>query len=133
MAQAQGIEQTILERGAELQNMIALSADYTELVDRVERARASHSFMLDKRSEAQIKENQILELGSMQIITPARPPRKPVSAIDGKLIVLGAVASVLMGVLLTFLLEYLETLGIFRGLHKHHEKTEITPLFGNAD
>jgi uncharacterized protein involved in exopolysaccharide biosynthesis len=133
MAHAQGIEQTILERGAELQNMIALSADYTELVDRVERARASHSFMLDKRSEAQIKENQILELGSMQIITPARPPSKPVSAIDDKLIVLGAVASVLMGMLLTFLLEYLEISGVFRGLHKHHEKTEITPLLGNAD
>jgi len=127
-AKAQAIQEVIQVREVELQNMIGLSSEYTELIDRVERVRATHSFLLDKRSEAQIKENQILELGSIQIITPARPPRRPVSAINSKLIVLGAVMSTLVGVLLTFLLEYLEISGTFRGLQKHLERSEVTVL-----
>lgn len=131
-ARARGIEEIILEREAELQNLIGLSADYNELADRVERARATHNYLLDKRAEAQIKENQILELGSIQIITPARPPRKPVAALSSKLIVLGAVASVLAGVLLTFLFEYLEISGVFRGFQKFAERSEIAPLLENV-
>jgi uncharacterized protein involved in exopolysaccharide biosynthesis len=132
VAQAQALEETILKREAELQNMIALSGEYTELVDGVERVRATHNFLLDKRTEAQIKENQTLESGSIQIITPARPPRKPVAAIDVKFIVLGAVASVLLGVLLVFLLEYLEISGVLRGSWKHTERSEITVLSDNT-
>ena len=85
------------------------------MLDRVERARSTYNFLLDKRAEAQIKENQILELSSIQIITPAYPPKRPVSAISSKLIVLGVVMSLLVGMLLTFLLEYLEISGSFRG------------------
>jgi uncharacterized protein involved in exopolysaccharide biosynthesis len=125
---AQAIQEVIQMREAELQNVIGLSAQYTELVDRVERVRATHGFLLDRESEAQIKENQILELGSIQVITPARPPRRPVSAINSKLIVLGAVASTLIGVLLTFLLEYLEITGAFRGFQKRFEQSEMAVL-----
>lgn len=124
--QAQAIEETILLRGAELQNMIALSAEYTELVDQVERVRSTHNFLLDRRTEAQIKENQILALGSIQVITPARPPSRPVSSIDSKLVVLGAVASLLAGVLLTFLVEYLDVSGVFTGFQKRSERCEVS-------
>lgn len=130
--QAQAIEETILLRGAELQNMIALSAEYTELVDQVERVRSTYSFLLDKKTEAQIKENQILELGSIQIITPARPPSRPTLLISGKLIVLGAVASLLAGVLLTFLLEYLDVSGVFAGFRKRSERSEVMAVLDNA-
>ena len=128
VAKAQAIEEIVLEREAELQNMLGLSTEYNELVDRVERARATHDFLLGRRAEAQIKEKQILELGSIQIITPARPPQKPVAAIDSKLIVLGAVASFLAGVLLTFLLEYLEISGAFRGFQGLSERSEMVAL-----
>ena len=131
-ARARGIEEIILEREAELQNLIGLSAEYNELADRVERARATHDYLLDKRTEAQIKENQILELGSIQIITPARPPRKPVAALSSKLIVLGAVASVLASVLLAFLFEYLEISGAFRGFQRLTERSEMAPLVENV-
>jgi uncharacterized protein involved in exopolysaccharide biosynthesis len=130
--QAQAIEETVLLREAELQNMIALSAEYTGLADHVERVRSTHSFLLDKKTEAQIKENQILELGSIQIITPARPPSRPVSLISSKLIVLGAVASLLAGVLLTFLFEYLDVSGVFAGFQRRSERSEVMAVLDNA-
>jgi len=131
-ARSQAIEETILEREAELQNLIGLSAEYNELTDHVERARSTYNFLLDKSVEAQIKENQILELGSIQIITPARPPKKPVAALNSKLVVLGAVSSLLAGGLLTFLLEYLEVSGVFRGFQRRTKRSEIVPLAKNA-
>jgi uncharacterized protein involved in exopolysaccharide biosynthesis len=128
-AKAQALEELLLEREAELQNLIGLSAEYNELFERVERTRATHDFLLDRWSESRIKENQILEVGFIQVITPARPPNNPVAAISNKLIVLGAVVSLLVGVLLTFLLEYLEISGVFSGLQKlseQHEKVALT-------
>lgn len=110
LAQSQALVNIIHVREAELQNMIGLSAEYTALVDRVERARSTYSFLLDKKVEAQIKENQILESSYIQIITPARPPSAPLEAINKKLFVLGAVVSILGGVLLSFLLEYISTM-----------------------
>lgn len=133
IARAQAIEEIVLRREAELQNIIALSSQYTELVDRADRARDAYNFLIDRRSEARIKENQILDLGSIQIITPARPPRRPVNAIEGKLVVLGAVASILMGVLLAFLLEYLQILGVFRGFSRRLPGSEAMTVPGQAD
>lgn len=110
--QVQVLEQIIQEREIELQNMVGLSADYNRLANQVKQARDRFDFLLAKRSEAQIKANQILELSSVQIITPARPPRNPASTIRPQIIVLGAVASTLVGILLTFLMEYLELIGV---------------------
>lgn len=108
LAEVQVIDKIILEREAELQDLVGLSAEYNELVGRVEQANATHNFLLDRRSESQIKENQIQELASIQIIGPARTPRNPVSAINNRIIILGAIASIIAGVLLTFLLENFE-------------------------
>jgi uncharacterized protein involved in exopolysaccharide biosynthesis len=102
------LDRIILEREAELQNLIGLSSQYYTLVGRVDRARDTYNFMLNKKAEAQIKEAQILELGSIQIITPARPPARPAVALDSKIIALGTVVSLLAGVLLAFFLEYLQ-------------------------
>ncbi len=106
-ARTGALDQTILEREAELQNLTGLSSQYYTLVGRVDRARDTYNFMLNKRAEAQIKEAQILELGSIQIITPARPPARPAVPLDSKIIALGVVVSLLTGVLLAFFLEYL--------------------------
>lgn len=128
VAKAQSIDEAILEREAELQNMIGASARYNELVDRVDRARSTYTFLLDKQTESRIKENQILELGSIQVITPARVPQQPLSAISPRLVILGVIASLMAGVLLTFLLEYLEMSGIFRGLQKRSELSDVAVL-----
>lgn len=125
-AMAQALDEIILVHEAELQNLIGISSEYQELVDRVDQARTTYSFLLDRLAEARIKENQILELSSIQVITPARPPDKPVSAISDKVIILGAVVSFLVGVLLTFLLEYLEIIGVLRRPRRGPESSKIT-------
>lgn len=124
MARAQGIEEAIMEREFELQNLLSLSAEYNDLSGRVARVRSTHNFLLSKMSEARIKENQLLELGSIQIITKARPPSRPVAAISIKLVALGAVGSILTGVLLTFLLEYLKISSASRRSQSDSQHTE---------
>ena len=126
LAQAQAFEEIIQQRAAELHNMIVLSAEYTELVNHVERARETQNFLLSKISEAQIKENQILQLGSIQIITPARPPSKPILVISNKVLALGAASSLLASVLLAFMLEYLELSGVLRGSQGRSEQSDVT-------
>ena len=124
LAKAESLKELSLKHETELQNMIGLSAEYNGLIDRVQRARSTNSFLLETKSEAQIKENQILEMGSIQIITQASPPRRPVSALDSKLIVLGGIVSALTGVLMAFLLQYLEVSGAFRGFQRQLEHAE---------
>lgn len=125
-AEVQELEKIILEREAELQNIIGLSAEYSDLVSRVEQAHSTHAFLLSRKTEAQIKENQIRELASIQVITPARPPKRPVAAINNKVIVLGAIASLMAGALLTFLLEYLEVTGVFRAYRREAPPEMVT-------
>lgn len=111
-------EEIILEREAELQDLLGISAQYYELDDRLDRARNTYTFLLDRQSDAEIKENQILELGSIQIITRADPPEKAISVISPKIIFLGGGVSFVIGILLTFLLEYLEMSGTFRDFRR---------------
>jgi uncharacterized protein involved in exopolysaccharide biosynthesis len=115
-ARVRMLDDIILEREAELQNLIGLSSEYYTLVGRVDRARDTYSFMLDKKAEAEIKEAQILELASVQIITPARPPNRPIAAMDVRIIVLGTVSSTILGVLLAVFLEYLQVSGFLTTL-----------------
>jgi uncharacterized protein involved in exopolysaccharide biosynthesis len=124
-ARMRALDAIILDREAELQNLIGLSSEYYTLVGRVNRARDTYNFMLDKKAEAQIKENQILELASVQIITPARPPVRPVAAMDSKLIALGTVVSLIAGVLLAVFLEYLQVSGLFQNLQALGENTAL--------
>ena len=131
-SRAQSIEGVIMEREIELQNMLGLAAQFNELVDRVDRVRTTYNFLLDKRTEAQIKENQILELGTIQIITPAHAPRKPVVALSSQMIVLGAVVSILTGALLTFLLEYLQISGVFSTFHRRYQGREMVSVAEKA-
>lgn len=107
-AKAAALQKIILEREAELQNMLGLSATYSDLTSRVDQARTTYNFLLDRKTEAQIKESQILKVGAIQIITPARPPQTPVATLSPTVIALGAVVSLAVGVLLGFVLEYME-------------------------
>ena len=125
LVKTEALDEVIKEREAELQNLIGLSPEYSELSDRVERVRATYNYLLDRQTEAQIKENQILELDAIQTITPARPPNRPSAAISAKIVVLGGVVSLLMGMLLTFLLEYLVTSSAFRGQQGRAEEPEM--------
>lgn len=127
-AKAQAIDKILLQREAELQNMIGMSSSYNELLDRVERGRSNYGFLLDRQAEAKIKESQILELSSIEVITPARPPSNPVLRISNELIVLGGVASLLAGVFLAFWLEYLTTSDASRTPQQFGERSDRTAV-----
>lgn len=116
IAKVRGLEKVIEQRETELQELLGFSSEYTALTGRVDRLRDTYSFMLDKSAEAQIKENQILDLSSIQVITPARPASEPSVLIDSRMVFLGAVVSLILGVLLTFILESLEAAGVLRGV-----------------
>lgn len=128
ITKAQSLERIFFEREAELQDLIGLSVTYNELNDKVARARETHNFLRDRLITSQIKESQILQLGSIQVITEARPPRTPVAAISSRLIVLGAFASLAVGVLLALFLEYLEISGVFGRARQDTRQGEMAVL-----
>jgi uncharacterized protein involved in exopolysaccharide biosynthesis len=134
LEQSQVLELIILEREAELQTLIGISDEYSALTDRVARARTNYSFLLDTLSEARIKENQLVELGSIQLINRARIPNAPATAISSRLIVLGALASLFAGILLAFMLEYMEISGSLpgQGIKRDARQAEMAVLSDNV-
>jgi uncharacterized protein involved in exopolysaccharide biosynthesis len=100
-------------REQELQALIRLVPKYNELAVRVSQASESAQFLVEKRNEALIKENQILAMSTIRVISPARPPRNAVPVFGNAIILLSLVGSLAAGVMLALLLEFLETSGLF--------------------
>jgi len=130
---AQAIEETIIRREIDLQNLIGMMSEYNTLVEHLSQVRASHDFLLASEEEAQIKESQILALGYIQIITPALPPRRPIPVIQPNLFVLGGIASIAVGVVLVLFLEYVRISGAFQGFRRQLERSEIQTLPDEAN
>ncbi|MCC6454716.1 MAG: hypothetical protein IT328_07215 [Caldilineaceae bacterium] len=106
--------QTVVSfREEELQNLIRLVPRYNQLAVRVKQASESAAFLVEKRNEALIKENQILAMSTIRVISPARPPRNPVPVFGNAIILLSIVTSLAAGIMLALLLEFLEVSGLF--------------------
>ncbi|MBI1878454.1 MAG: SH3 domain-containing protein [Chloroflexi bacterium] len=112
---------------ATLQNQVI---KYNQLVDRLNRARDAYNLLLEQKVEAQIKEEQMREVGFIQIVSPTPPPTKPISVIDSRLIVYEAVSSVLVGVLVAFFLEHLHLSGAWRSLQPRIKFPTFSPRLG---
>jgi len=106
-------DRLIAEREIELQDLLLLSTEYAELKAALSRATSLYNLLLDKEAEARLKENEIQNVGFVQIVEPARKPGSPKSPFNAKVVILGAVGSLIVGVLLSFLLEYVERLRLF--------------------
>lgn len=102
-------DQIIAQHEAELQRLNALSAEYEALQDDIRRTEAYYGFLLDKETEAKLKENEILRTGFIQVVQPARPPNQPVSPFNAKIFVVGAISSLLLSIVLAFVMEYVES------------------------
>lgn len=89
----------------EIQNLLP---EYRRLVDRVSQARTEKNLLLTKMGESRIMENQIYAKSSYQVVSDARPPLRPQSAMNPRLILLGIVAGILAGILFVILLDYME-------------------------
>ena len=82
------------------------------LAEAVRQADTLYNYLLDKETEAKLKENEALHLSFVQVLGPARPPSHPLPPINFKILALGAVISLILGVGLAFLWEYLETVSL---------------------
>ncbi|RMF27505.1 MAG: hypothetical protein D6759_17590, partial [Chloroflexi bacterium] len=117
-------ERLIAQHERELQRLVSLNTEYVKLKADVSRAQSVYNLLLDKLTEATLKENEILNTSFVQIVEPASPPRRPISPLSPKIVVVGAIASTVLGIALAFLLEYVETLRMEIG----EEKVQEVPL-----
>lgn len=109
MEMAAQYDKLIAEREVELQNTIHLSAEYEALQTAVDQAQETYNLLLAKRTEATLKENEILHVGFIQALGEAPVPQRPVSPLNLAIIALGGVVSLIIGVMLAFVLEYVKT------------------------
>ena len=97
----------IAERTQELRDLLGLYSEFSALESKVNRANGTYSFLLDKEHEARLKQLQAERLGYIQIVEPARKPDAPVPSKMLQLLMVGGVVSVLIGFLLSFVIEFL--------------------------
>ncbi|MFH1085057.1 MAG: Wzz/FepE/Etk N-terminal domain-containing protein [Chloroflexota bacterium] len=100
----------IAERTKDLQGLLGLYDEYNGLTQNLARVQANYSFLRDKENEARLKQIQAERLGYIQITEPARKPDAPVQSRLVQLLLVGGAVSVLTGIVLAFMLEFLATL-----------------------
>ncbi|MGQ9585485.1 MAG: GumC family protein [Anaerolineae bacterium] len=103
-------DQVIASLQTELSSLIGLSDEYDELSRKVTEALSSYDFVQSKLNEARLKENQVRNMGYIQIIEPARTPDRPLPSKLPQFALAGAVVSLLAGLVLSFVIEGLESL-----------------------
>lgn len=108
MALASNYDQIIVERQRELQGLLELSTEYDTLRAAVDRASTTYYYLLDRETEAKLKENELSNVGFIRVIA-ARERSRPLPRVSPKIILLGMVVSLALGIMLAFFLEYLET------------------------
>ncbi len=99
--------QIIANREAGLVTLIGLGAEYDTLENNLQQGQERVSFLAGKANEAEIKKSQALAAGYLQIIEPAHTPGSPMPSNTWQLMALGAVVSLIVGMILAFLLEIL--------------------------
>lgn len=107
----QDLEQMIARRESELSTLISLNDRLSDLQEEVNEAAANRNFLLGKLNEARLREDQALKAGFIQVIEPAREPDRPAPSQLPRIALVGAITSLLAGIILAFLLEFLAVLG----------------------
>ena len=107
-----GYQAIVAERQAALQQLIQLVPEYNQLDARVRQKRQDNDFLVEKRNEALIKENQILAMSTIRVISPARIPPNRVPVFGNAIILLSVISALAAGVMLALVLEFLEISGL---------------------
>jgi uncharacterized protein involved in exopolysaccharide biosynthesis len=102
-------DELILQRQVELQDLIDLGSEYAKLEAAVTQSKSTNDFLLEKETEATLKENETLTVSFIQVIAPAEPPSSPLPQVQSAIIGLGVVVSLVAGIILAFIWHYLET------------------------
>lgn len=100
------LETRINEQRGELERLAALEPEYDRLASEVDHIEETEEMLLDRYTEADLKEAQARKVNFIQILTPATPPTEPASNALQTLI-MSIVGSLGLGLVLAFLLDYL--------------------------
>ncbi len=104
-------DQLIAEKKAQMLSLIQLGDVYSSLSAAVSRIEANYNFLLSKDNEARLRESQANSVGFIDILEPARYPDQQAASKLPRLVFIGVVVSLLSGIILAFLLEFVESLG----------------------
>lgn len=110
-ATAASYDEIIAVRERELQELILLNSEYELLQGTTNRIEGIYGGLLDKETEAELKENEILSAKFVQVIA-AREPSGPLPRVKIQILVLGGVMSLALGITLAFVLEYLSNVAV---------------------
>ena len=109
LAEAASYDGLIAQREAELQDLVRLSIEYDALEANVEQARETYDFLLEKQTEAKLTENEVMAVGYIQVLGEAHPPAGPVSRYNYKLLAMGLIVSLAVGVVMAFVWAFIES------------------------
>ncbi|HNS02908.1 MAG TPA: Wzz/FepE/Etk N-terminal domain-containing protein [Anaerolineae bacterium] len=99
-------ESLLNQRAGDLAQLIGLSSDYSALQASLDAALADYDFLRSKAAEARLKEAQAISVGSLQVVDPAFLPGEPGDSSALRLTLLVAVVSLLFGLVIAMLLEF---------------------------
>jgi uncharacterized protein involved in exopolysaccharide biosynthesis len=109
-AQEVEYDKLIAQQQASLGELLKLTTDYDSLLRNVTRIQSNFNFLSDKENEARLKQSQANNVSFVQIIEPARMPDRPAPSRTPKMLAVGAIASVIAGMILAFVLEFISSL-----------------------
>jgi uncharacterized protein involved in exopolysaccharide biosynthesis len=109
-AQEEEYDELISRQDGRMSELLALTTEFDGLLRAVGRVQSNYNFLTEKESEARLKVSQATNVSFIQIIEPARTPDRPAPSSTPKLLATGVVVSLLAGVILAFILEFLSSL-----------------------
>lgn len=110
VAQEAQYDKLIADQQSTLAELLKLTTEYESLLRNLNRIQSNYSFMSDKENEARLKQSQANNVSFVQIIEPARMPDRPAPSRTPKMLAVGAIASVILGMILAFVLEFISSL-----------------------
>ena len=92
-------------RATDLAQLISLSGQYNTLQETLKNAQDDHELLRAKTAEARLKQNQISEVGAMQVVEPAFLPGASAGSAVLRLTLVAALAALLLSLVLVLVLE----------------------------
>lgn len=106
-AQEAQYDKLIEQQKARLEELLNLTVENDTLVQAVARIQSNCDFLADKETEARLKQSQANNVSFIQVVEPARMPDQPAPSRTPKLLAVGVVLSLIAGIILTFVAEFI--------------------------
>jgi hypothetical protein len=125
------IDELIGEHRTELTRLAGLQPRYNTLQEELDQARTEYQQLVAKYTEAILKEQTVQAASFIQVIEPGITPVEPVSTRPAVVLVLSLIASLVIGILLAFVLDYLFPPGVEERLANEGRKpVDLTSTLG---